>query len=264
MSNAVVRLYKDAFGRGPTKARAQFAGPDTLVFALEDSMTVVERNLAAMGEHGRLRDARMFFQYALEEEFRAIVERELGRRTVAFVSGIDTRHDISIAVLTLEPRPAGGAAAPTSAKLTRRAPARDCTACAGQERDRERRQPTRPHDRRGEALVFQSRCTERADVVLINGLGRGSEPHGDAGHHQHAGGHAPELPEGPGAVWERVDAEDRRPHHHRRQQVQGVLGLVRVVVAQGQTVDRREVREHDHGREERHRADRGGQRGHGP
>ena len=112
MSNAVVRLYKDAFGRGPTKARAHFAGPDTLVFVLEDSMTVVERNLAAMGEHGRLRDARMFFQYALEEEFRAIVERALGRRTVAFVSGIDTRHDISIAVLTLEPRPAGGAAAP--------------------------------------------------------------------------------------------------------------------------------------------------------
>ncbi len=112
MSNAVVRLYKDAFGRGPTKARAQFAGPDTLVFVLEDSMTVVERNLAAMGEHGRLRDARMFFQYALEEEFRALVERALGRRTVAFVSGIDTRHDISIAVLTLEPRPAGGAAAP--------------------------------------------------------------------------------------------------------------------------------------------------------
>lgn len=104
ISNAVVRLYKDAFGRGPTKARAQFAGPDTLVVVLEDSMTVVERNLAAMGEHGRLRDARMFFQYALEEEFRAIIERSLGRRTVAFISGIDTRHDVSVEVFTLEPR----------------------------------------------------------------------------------------------------------------------------------------------------------------
>jgi uncharacterized protein YbcI len=113
ISNAVVRLYKDAFGRGPTKARAQFAGPDTLVVVLEDSMTVVERNLAAMGEHARLRDERVFFQYALEDQFRAIVERALGRRTVAFVSGIDTRHDISIAVVTLEPRPAGGAADPS-------------------------------------------------------------------------------------------------------------------------------------------------------
>ena len=106
ISNALVRLYKDAFGRGPTKARAQFAGPDTLVVLLEDSMTVVERNLAAMGEHGRLRDSRMFFQYALEHEFRAVVERLLGRRTIAFISGIDTHHDISVEVFTLEPRPA--------------------------------------------------------------------------------------------------------------------------------------------------------------
>jgi uncharacterized protein YbcI len=113
ISNAVVRLYKDAFGRGPTKARAQFAGADTLVVVLEDSMTVVERNLAAMGEHRRLREGRAFFSTALEEEFRAIVERALGRRTVAFVSGIDTRHDISIAVFTLEPRPAGRDADPS-------------------------------------------------------------------------------------------------------------------------------------------------------
>jgi uncharacterized protein YbcI len=104
ISNAMVRLYKDAFGRGPTKARAQFAGPDTLVVLLQDSMTVAERNLAAMGEHARLRDARMFFQYALEDEFRAAVEQILRRRTVAFISGIDTERDVSIEVFTLEPR----------------------------------------------------------------------------------------------------------------------------------------------------------------
>ena len=40
ISNAMVRLYKEAYGRGPTKARALFAGPDTLVVLLEDSMTV--------------------------------------------------------------------------------------------------------------------------------------------------------------------------------------------------------------------------------
>jgi uncharacterized protein YbcI len=108
ISNAMVRLYKDAFGRGPTKARAQFAGPDTLVVLLQDSMTTAERNLAAMGEHGRLRDARMFFQYALEDEFRAAVEQILRRRTVAFISGIDTVRDVSIEVFTLEPRTAVG------------------------------------------------------------------------------------------------------------------------------------------------------------
>ncbi|MBV9335454.1 MAG: DUF2294 family protein [Solirubrobacterales bacterium] len=102
ISNAMVRLYKEAFGRGPTKARAQFAGPDTLVVILESSLTVAERNLVAMGEHQRLREARLFFQYALEAQFRAIVEQALGRRTVAFVSGIDTQRDVAMEVFTLE------------------------------------------------------------------------------------------------------------------------------------------------------------------
>lgn len=103
ISNAMVGLYKEAFGRGPTKARAQFAGSDTLVVVLEASLTVPERNLVAMGEHQRLREARLFFTYALEHQFRAIVEEALGRRTVAFVSGIDTSRDVAIEVFTLEP-----------------------------------------------------------------------------------------------------------------------------------------------------------------
>jgi uncharacterized protein YbcI len=102
ISNAMVRLYKEAFGRGPTKARAQFAGTDTLVVVLEQSMTVAERNLVAMGEHGRLRESRLFFQHALEDDFRAIIERILRRRTVAFAGGLDTRHDVAVAVFTLE------------------------------------------------------------------------------------------------------------------------------------------------------------------
>ena len=105
ISNAMVRLYKEAFGRGPTKARAQFAGPDTLVVILESSLTVPERNLVAMGEHQRLREARLFFQYALEDQFREIVEQALGRRTVAFVSGIDTQRDVAMEVFTLESAP---------------------------------------------------------------------------------------------------------------------------------------------------------------
>jgi uncharacterized protein YbcI len=101
--NAMVGLYKEAFGRGPTKARAQFAGADTLVVIPEASLTVAERNLVAMGEHQRLREARLFFTYAIEDQFRAIVEEALGRRTVAFVSGIDTSRDVAIEVFTLEP-----------------------------------------------------------------------------------------------------------------------------------------------------------------
>jgi uncharacterized protein YbcI len=35
ISREMVRLYKDQFGRGPTKARTEFAGPDIVVCTLE-------------------------------------------------------------------------------------------------------------------------------------------------------------------------------------------------------------------------------------
>jgi uncharacterized protein YbcI len=56
-----------------------------------------------MDEHDRLRSTRMFFQRILETELRAAVERALGRRTVAFISGIDTRRDVAVELFTLEP-----------------------------------------------------------------------------------------------------------------------------------------------------------------
>lgn len=103
ISNEMVRLYKDMFGRGPTKSVSNFAGPDTLICTLEDSLSAAERNMVALGEHQRLRDIRMFFQHASEEEFVEAVERLTGRRVRAFISGIDTAKDVSCEVFQLEP-----------------------------------------------------------------------------------------------------------------------------------------------------------------
>jgi hypothetical protein len=74
-SREMVRIYKEQFGRGPTKARTDFAGPDIVISTLEHSFTPAEQRLAEMGEHQRLRDTRMYFQYASEETFREAIER---------------------------------------------------------------------------------------------------------------------------------------------------------------------------------------------
>jgi uncharacterized protein YbcI len=104
VSNAMVRLYKEQFGRGPTKTRTNYAGPDILITTLEDSFTPAERRMAEMGEHQRLRDTRMFFQYASFSQFTETVEKITGRKVRAFVSGTDTEHDVSSEVFYLEPR----------------------------------------------------------------------------------------------------------------------------------------------------------------
>jgi uncharacterized protein YbcI len=91
ISREMVRLYKEQFGRGPTKARTDWAGPDVLITVLEDTLTPAERNLTRLGEHQRVRDMRTFFQYATVEEFCAPVERLTGRKVRSFLSAIDTQ-----------------------------------------------------------------------------------------------------------------------------------------------------------------------------
>ena len=104
LSNAMVRIYKTQFGRGPTKTRTHYAGPDTLIVTLEDSLTPAEQRMVELDEHTRLRDIRMFFQYASEAQFVEAVEQVTGRKVRAFISGIDTRKDVSCEVFYLEPR----------------------------------------------------------------------------------------------------------------------------------------------------------------
>jgi uncharacterized protein YbcI len=109
ISREMVRIYKVQFGRGPTKSRTAFAGPDTVICTLEHSLTPVERKLVELGEHQRLRDVRLFFQHATEAQFREVIERLLGREVRAFVSGMDVEADVSDEIFHLVPAAAGEA-----------------------------------------------------------------------------------------------------------------------------------------------------------
>ena len=104
ISRQMVRLYKDLFGRGPTKVRTEFAGPDTVICTLRESLTPAEQAMAKLGEHQRLRDTRTFFQHASEDDFCQSVEDILDRRVEAFVSGMDTKRDVAAEIFYLEPR----------------------------------------------------------------------------------------------------------------------------------------------------------------
>ena len=104
VSNEIVRLFKELFGRGPTAVRTCWAGPDVLVVTLEQTLTPAERNLARMGEHERLRETRMFFQYASVRDFCEPIERMTGRKVRAFISGLDTEADgLAVELFVLHP-----------------------------------------------------------------------------------------------------------------------------------------------------------------
>jgi uncharacterized protein YbcI len=102
ISREMVRVYKSQFGRGPTRARTEFSGPDLIVCTLEDSLTPAEKRMAELGDHQRLRDLRLYFQHATQDQFCQIIERILGRKVRAFISGLDTSNDVAAELFYLD------------------------------------------------------------------------------------------------------------------------------------------------------------------
>jgi uncharacterized protein YbcI len=94
VSNAMVRLHKEQFGRGPTKARSHFAGPDAMTCVLEDALLPAELKMIQMGEDARVRDSRVSYQAATAEEFVAEVEAIVNRKVRAFGSAVDTGSNV--------------------------------------------------------------------------------------------------------------------------------------------------------------------------
>jgi uncharacterized protein YbcI len=103
VSNAMVKLHKEQLGRGPTNARTYFAGPDTLVCTLEDSLLPAERTMVEMGEHQRVRESRMALQVASQDRFIQVVEELVSRKVRAFSSAIDPNAGVVFEVFSFEP-----------------------------------------------------------------------------------------------------------------------------------------------------------------
>jgi uncharacterized protein YbcI len=103
VSIALVALHKEQFGRGPTRARSDWAGPDTLVCVLEDALLPAERKLVALGSQASVRETRGAFQVATSEEFVAAVEGIVLRKVCAFASAVDPDADVVFENYSFEP-----------------------------------------------------------------------------------------------------------------------------------------------------------------
>lgn len=108
VSNAMVKIHKEQFGRGPTNARSHFAGPDALLCVLEDVLLPAERKMVQLGQQERVRDSRTSFQAATSEEFIASIEGIVQRKVQAFASGIDPDANVVFESFWFEPPGAGG------------------------------------------------------------------------------------------------------------------------------------------------------------
>lgn len=87
VSNAIVGLYSECYGRGPTKAKS-YQFDNYVVTVLEDIFTTVEETLIKNDERELVRRVRLTFQEAVADRFTGAVAEAMGREVVSYHSQV--------------------------------------------------------------------------------------------------------------------------------------------------------------------------------
>ena len=101
ISTQVVALFKEYTGRGPTKCRTTIRD-NLVVCLLEDTLTKAERSLADVGKEETVRHLRREFQDTMERDLREVVESQMGRPVIAFMSTNHVEPDYMAEIFVLE------------------------------------------------------------------------------------------------------------------------------------------------------------------
>jgi uncharacterized protein YbcI len=115
ISDGLVALLKEFYGRGPTRAKSYFED-DLVVCVLRGGFSRVEQTLLDGGRGAAVIQQRMEFQDVMRERFDAVIEAATGRQVIGFMSGNQQQPDMMCEVFILAPTdlvddhelPAGG------------------------------------------------------------------------------------------------------------------------------------------------------------
>jgi uncharacterized protein YbcI len=102
ISRAMVGLFKEHVGRGPTVAKT-YIHDDLVVCMLHDTMTKAEKTLTEEDKAEEVRQIRRSFQGLFREQASDAVERVVGRKVIAFLSDHAVEPDWAIEAFVLEP-----------------------------------------------------------------------------------------------------------------------------------------------------------------
>jgi uncharacterized protein YbcI len=104
ISTSAVQLLHEYTGRGPTKAKT-LINEDLVTVVLADTLTKGEQKLVDNGRPDRVIELRHDFQMVMREDLIGIVERQLERKVIAFMSQNHIDPDLAIELFVLEPVP---------------------------------------------------------------------------------------------------------------------------------------------------------------
>ena len=101
ISRAVVRLFSEHTGRGPTKARTTIDG-ELIVVLLHDSMTHAEKTLVRAGRPAEVLQMRRTFQETMRPSLIEAVEGLTDRTVVSFMSANDVDPDAAAEIFVMD------------------------------------------------------------------------------------------------------------------------------------------------------------------
>jgi uncharacterized protein YbcI len=87
LSNALVALIKEHWGKGPTAAKS-FLNDEYVLTIFEGGLIRNEETMLAAGEHEVVREYRLSFQQVIRDEMCGTVERITGRKVLDYHSQI--------------------------------------------------------------------------------------------------------------------------------------------------------------------------------
>jgi uncharacterized protein YbcI len=102
VSNGIVQLLRETYGRGPTKAKS-YLNDDVLLVVLEDILTTVEKTLLDDGKDALVREVRLTYQAAESNRFKSVVEDALNRKVLTYHSQVTFNPDMAFEIFVLEP-----------------------------------------------------------------------------------------------------------------------------------------------------------------
>jgi uncharacterized protein YbcI len=102
ISDGMVALLKEFYGRGPTRTKSYYAD-DLVVCVLRGGFSRVEQTLLDGGRGAAVISQRMEFQDVMRQRFDAVIERATGRRVIGFMSGNQQHPDMMCEVFVLAP-----------------------------------------------------------------------------------------------------------------------------------------------------------------
>jgi uncharacterized protein YbcI len=104
VSNAIVGIHSECYGRGPTKAKT-YSFDNYVVTILEDILTTVEETLVKNGEERLVRKVRLTFQEQVASRFTDAVSEVMGREVLTYHSQVTFDPPMGFEFFVLKPEP---------------------------------------------------------------------------------------------------------------------------------------------------------------